>query len=39
MWNVIAFYEHVWNARWKTSLFGGYVKVDYNARQEPINAR
>ena len=31
MWNVIAFYEHVWNARWKTSLFGGYVKVDYNA--------
>jgi Porin subfamily len=30
VWNVIAFYEHVWNARWKTSLFGGYVQIDYN---------
>ena len=31
VWNVIAFYEHVWNRRWKTSLYGGYVQVDYNA--------
>ena len=30
MWNVIAFYEHRWNARWKTSWFGGYVKTEYN---------
>jgi hypothetical protein len=31
VWNVIAFYEHRWNARWKTSWFGGYVKTEYNA--------
>src|SRR5262245_28315319 len=31
VWNVIAFYEHIWNARWKTSIYGGYVETDYNA--------
>jgi porin-like protein len=30
VWNIIAFYEHVWNPRWKTSVYGGYVKTDYN---------
>jgi hypothetical protein len=29
VWNVIAFYEHRWNARWKTSVFGGYVDTSY----------
>src|SRR5262245_8510345 len=27
VWNVIAFYEHVWIARWKTSFYGGYVQT------------
>ncbi len=31
VWNVIAFYEHRWNPNWRTSWFGGYVQVDYNA--------
>jgi hypothetical protein len=30
VWNVIAFYQHVWNPKWRTSWYGGYVKVDYN---------
>jgi hypothetical protein len=30
VWNVIAFYEHVWSPRWKTSFYGGYVQVDYS---------
>jgi hypothetical protein len=30
VWSVLAAYEHLWNARWRTSWFGGYVNVDYN---------
>ena len=36
VWNVIAFYQHIWNARWRTSLFGGYVQVDYNGNATRI---
>ena len=29
-WNVNAAYEHFWwNPRWRTSLYGGYMKVEY----------
>ena len=28
-WNVNAAYEHFWNPRWKTSLYGGYAAVAY----------
>jgi hypothetical protein len=31
VWNVIAFYQHIWNPNWRTSIYGGYVQVDYNA--------
>jgi hypothetical protein len=31
VWNVIAFYEHVWTPSWRTSWYGGYVQIDYNA--------
>jgi len=31
-WNVNAAYEHFWNARWKTSLYGGYAAVSYGSR-------
>jgi hypothetical protein len=30
-WSVNAGYQHIWNARWRTSVFGGYVNIDYNA--------
>jgi hypothetical protein len=29
-WNVNAAYEHFWNPRWKTSLYGGYAEVSYS---------
>lgn len=39
VWNVVAFYEHSWNERWRTSWFGGYAKVDYNnAATQIINS-
>ena len=28
-WNVNAAYEHFWNPRWRTSLYGGYAQVRY----------
>jgi hypothetical protein len=29
-WNVNAAYEHFWNPRWRTSVYGGYAQVSYN---------
>ncbi len=29
-WGVNAAYEHFWNPRWRTSLYGGYAAVNYN---------
>ena len=29
-WNINAAYEHFWNPRWRTSLYGGYAAVSYN---------
>jgi hypothetical protein len=30
-WSALAFYEHIWNPKWRTAFGGGYVSVDYNA--------
>jgi Porin subfamily len=30
-WSVNAGYEHFWNPRWRTSLYGGYTRVWYDA--------
>jgi hypothetical protein len=29
VWSALAGYEHIWNPKWRTSLFGGYVNVNY----------
>jgi hypothetical protein len=29
-WSVNAAFEHFWNPRWRTSLYGGYTRVWYN---------
>jgi porin-like protein len=29
-WGVNAAYEHFWNPRWRTSLYGGYAAISYN---------
>jgi hypothetical protein len=31
VWSALAAYQHIWNPRWRTSWFGGYVNIDYNA--------
>jgi porin-like protein len=35
-WNVNAAYEHFWNPRWRTSLYGGYAEVNYNDESNSI---
>jgi hypothetical protein len=35
-WNVNASYEHFWNPRWRTSLYGGYAEVKYNEQANAI---
>ncbi len=29
-WGFNAAYEHFWNMKWRTSLYGGYTKIDYD---------
>ncbi len=31
-WSANAAYEHFWNSRWRTSLYGGYTKVWYDGQ-------
>ena len=35
-WHVDAAYEHFWNAQWRTSVYGGYGEVSYNAQANAI---
>ena len=37
-WSVNAGYEHIWNPRWRTSLYGGYTRVWYNGTATDIAA-
>jgi Porin subfamily len=30
-WSINAAYQHIWNPKWRTSVFGGYVNIDYNS--------
>jgi hypothetical protein len=36
VWSALAAYQHIWNPRWRTSWFGGYVNIDYNANATAI---
>src|SRR5262245_35057798 len=29
-WSINAMYQHIWNPKWRTSIFGGYVNISYN---------
>jgi len=35
-WNVNAAYEHFWNPRWRSSLYGGYAAVSYNGTAQSL---
>ena len=37
-WSANAGYEHFWNARWRTSLYGGYTRVWYDQTAKDIAA-
>ncbi len=37
-WSTGASFEHNWNPKWKTSIYGGYTKVDYNDAANAIFA-
>jgi Porin subfamily len=30
VWSINAGYQHIWSPKWRTSLYGGYVNIDYN---------
>jgi hypothetical protein len=36
VWGINGFVQHFWNPRWRTSLYGGYVEVDYNGSATDI---
>src|SRR5262245_25101750 len=36
VWSALAFYEHIWNPKWRTSWFGGYVNVDYGSNADNL---
>jgi Porin subfamily len=35
-WGINGFYQHFWNPKWRTSLYGGYVEIDYNGTATSI---
>ena len=37
-WNVNAGYEHFWNQRWRTSVYGGYTRIWYDETAKDIAA-
>ena len=38
-WSVNAGYEHFWNQRWRTSVYGGYTRVWYDQTTKDIAAQ
>lgn len=38
-WSVNAAFEHFWNPRWRTSLYGGYTRVWYEQQVKNIAAQ
>jgi hypothetical protein len=35
-WSINAAYQHIWNPKWRTSVFGGYVNISYNSTAKNI---
>ena len=39
VWSALAGYQHIWNPKWRTSLYGGYVNIEYGgAARDIINS-
>ena len=35
-WSALTGYQHIWNPRWRTAFFGGYVAIEYNSNARDI---
>jgi hypothetical protein len=36
VWGINGYAQHLWSPKWRTSLYGGYVEVDYNGTATTI---
>jgi hypothetical protein len=36
VWSALTGYQHIWNPRWRSSFFGGYVNISYNENATAI---
>jgi hypothetical protein len=36
VWGINGYAQHLWNPRWRTSIYGGYVEIDYDATAATI---
>jgi porin-like protein len=36
VWSVNAGYQHYWSPKWRTSLYGGYLQVDYDGAAQSM---
>src|SRR6185295_5823353 len=36
VWGINGYAQHLWSPKWRTSLYGGYVEVDYNGTATAI---
>jgi hypothetical protein len=35
-WSAVGFYEHVWNAQWRTSIYGGLLGTDFGSEAKAL---
>jgi len=36
VWGLYGGYQHFWNPKWRTSLYGGYVEIDYDGNAKSM---
>ena len=36
VWSVFGYYEHIWNAKWRTSVYGGIVGEDFGSEGKAL---
>jgi len=36
VWSINGFAQHLWSPKWRTSVYGGYVEIDYNGNAKTL---